>query len=107
VGILLYPYFLVVFWYREFLPRCVKRSFEVFAYALELLSVPLLLSTFFKPLKGEYREGLVAFSIAMGIFVKFLILAADVLVLSAIFSVLFAVNLIVAALPLLLIGIFL
>ncbi|MBP9716524.1 MAG: hypothetical protein KBD51_01130 [Candidatus Levybacteria bacterium] len=37
---------------------------------LQILSLPLMLRTFFKPLKNEYRKGLVVFSIGMGIFIK-------------------------------------
>ncbi len=41
---------------------------------LKLLSYNILLSTFFQPLKNEYREGLVGFSIAMGMVFKIFIL---------------------------------
>ncbi len=67
---LFYPYFLVVFWYRDFFLGTVKKSFEAFVYTVELLSVPILLKTLFKPIKKEYREGLVLFSIGMGIVIK-------------------------------------
>ena len=39
-------------------------------YAASLLSIPLILKTFFKPLKNEYREGLVLFSVLAGIFIN-------------------------------------
>lgn len=48
---------------------------------LQLCSLPLLLRTFFKPLKNEYRKGLVGFSIAMGIFVKSVLILADLAIL--------------------------
>ena len=53
---------------------------------LQLFSLPLFLRTFFKPLKNEYREGLVGFSIAMGIAVKSILIAVDL----ALFFVLLA-----------------
>ena len=39
-----------------------------------MFSIKMLLQTFFQPIKNEYREGLVRFSIAMGIFVKLCII---------------------------------
>jgi hypothetical protein len=103
VALALYPYFLLVFWYHEFLPRSVKKSFEVFVYSLELLSVPLLIITFLKPLKGEYRDGLVVFSIIMGIVVKTFILLVDFAILSVLVLLLLVVNLMIAILPFLLV----
>ena len=103
MGILLYPYFLIVFWYREFLPSAVSRSFQILVYTFDMLSVGLLLSTFFRPLKDEYREGLVLFSVIAGIFVKSIILAADILVILMVLAILIAINLIILTLPLLII----
>lgn len=48
---------------------------------LQLFSLPLLLRTFFKPLKNEYRQGLVGFSIAMGIVVKSVMITANLTLL--------------------------
>ncbi len=39
-----------------------------------MFSIKMLLQTFFQPIKNEYREGLVRFSIVMGIFVKLCII---------------------------------
>jgi hypothetical protein len=44
---------------------------------LHLISLPLFLRTFFKPLKNEYRPGLVGFSIGMGIAVKSVLIVID------------------------------
>ena len=41
----------------------------------------LMLKTFFKPWKNEYREGLVGFSIFMGMAVKSLFILADLVLL--------------------------
>lgn len=43
-----------------------------------------MIRTFLKPLKNEYRKGLVAFSIGMGIFVKSILIFVDLVVFSAI-----------------------
>jgi len=103
VGILLYPYFLVVFWYRVFLPGTVGKSVQVLDYFSNLLSFRILIVTFFKPLKNEYREDLVVFSRVVGIVVKTLIIVADSLVLAIVFVVLLAVNSLVLLMPLILI----
>ena len=48
---------------------------------LKFLSLRLLISTFFKPWKNEYREGLVGFSIGMGIAIKTFVIIFDILIL--------------------------
>ena len=99
VGLLLAPVFLVLFRYRDFLLGQAKLSFEIFSYIANLLSVPLLLKTFFKPLKSEYREGLVIFSIVMGIAIKLLILAVTIPVLILVAILLLVMSLLVIVLP--------
>jgi hypothetical protein len=47
---------------------------------LELFSLGLLVKTFFKPWKNEYRKGLVGFSIGMGIAIKSIVILVDILV---------------------------
>ncbi len=61
---------------------------------LQLFSLPLLIKTYFKPWKNEYRKGLVGFSIGMGMFVKTLVILADVFLLFAllIFELIFLVS---------------
>lgn len=104
MGLLLYPYFLVVFWYRDFFSGSVRVSAQILEYTASLLSVPLLLKTFFKPLKNEYREGLVLFSVLAGIFIKSLILLATLFILAIIALVLLLVNVVVLLLPAIIIG---
>ena len=50
---------------------------------LQLFSLPVLIKTYFKPWKNEYREGLVGFSIAMGMFIKTFVIVADVILFLA------------------------
>ena len=45
----------------------------------ELFSLPLLIKTYFKPWKNEYRKGLIGFSGAMGIFIKSFVIIADLM----------------------------
>lgn len=48
---------------------------------MDLFALPLCFTTFFKPLKNEYREGLVGFSRAIGILVKTIIIFTDMFLL--------------------------
>lgn len=74
------------FWYLE-APIGILGFFGSLNRAfLELFSLPLLVRTYFKPWKSEYREGLVGFSIGMGIFVKSLVIIADVVLLLLLLS---------------------
>lgn len=99
MGVLHYPYFLLVFWYKDLLFASLKFSQNFLLYWLYLVSVPILVKTFFKPLKNEYREGLVVFSVAFGIVVKLLLLIAIFLVTLVILSLLVALNLAVVLIP--------
>lgn len=64
----------------------VKFFFSLNRAFLELFSLPLLIKTFFKPWKNEYRQGLVGFSIGMGMFIKTLVIIVDVIFLLLILS---------------------
>jgi ATP-dependent Clp protease ATP-binding subunit ClpC len=64
---------------------------------LQLFSLGLLIRTFFKPWKNEYREGLVGFSIGMGIFIKTFVIMSDLILLLALilFEICFVLGFIV------------
>mgnify|MGYP001613202427 CR=1 FL=1 len=103
MGLLLAPVFLVVFWYRDFLPGSIRFSLEIFSYIANLLSVPLLLRTFFKPLKSEYREGFVLFSIIMGVAIKLIILSVTIPIVFLTGIVLIAIILLILSLPIIIV----
>ena len=103
MGLLLAPVFLVPFWYRDFLLGSIKTSYYVFIYIANLLSVPLLLHTFFKPLKSEYREGLVLFSVLVGIIIKSAVLLVAAVLLLISFIILLGINVGIILLPVFLI----
>lgn len=76
------PIHILLFWYKD-APIALFGFFTSLNNAFfQLFSLPLLLRTFFKPLKNEYREGLVKFSIAMGILVKSVLIFFDVIIFS-------------------------
>lgn len=77
-GFLLLPLIFAKFWFVE-APLSLIGYFHSFNHAfLELFSLPLFLKTFFKPLKNEYREGLIVFSRIMGMVIKFVLIIVDV-----------------------------
>lgn len=53
---------------------------------LQLFSLPLLIKTYFRPWKNEYREGLVGFSIGMGMLIKTCVIIADIILLLLLLS---------------------
>ena len=80
IAFLFYPYYLFSFWYKDVVGGVFRFLLSFNRYAASLLSVPLLLKTFFKPLKNEYRQGLVFFSIIAGILIKSALLSVSFLV---------------------------
>ena len=107
MGILLYPYFLLVFWYHDFFSSSVRVSAGVLVYTADLLSIPLFLKTFFKPLKSEYRQGLVGFSIGAGLTVKTIVLAVTIPVFLSVTLILLVLNLAILLLPAIIVWFFL
>ena len=73
------PIIFLKFWYFEAPVGLFSFFVSLNNAALQLLSLPLLVRTYFKPWKNEYRKGLVAFSIAMGIFIKTFVIMAELM----------------------------
>lgn len=74
------PFVFLKFWYIE-APWALLVFFGSLNRAfLHLFSLALLIKTYFRPWKNEYREGLVGFSIGMGMFIKTFAIAADLLI---------------------------
>jgi hypothetical protein len=88
----------IKFWYVDGLLGLSHFFASVNSAFFQLFSLGLLFRTFFRPLKNEYREGLVGFSIGMGMFVKSVIIIVDLLL----FAVLLAFELLVLSVFLLL-----
>ncbi len=80
------PLIFLKFWYFE-APRGIWGFFaSVKAAFFQLFSLPLFARTFFKPIKNEYREGLVGFSIFMGMMVKSFIIVADLIIFAVLLA---------------------
>ncbi len=86
VGYLLFPFDFLRFWYFTAPKEMLLFFFSCNNAFLQTFSLPLCLRTFFKPVKNEYRKGLVAFSIGMGMFLKTWIIIVDLLILMIIVS---------------------
>ncbi len=71
------------FWFLEAPKGLIAFFASVNSSFMSLFSLPVLVKTYFKPWKNEYRKGLVGFSIGMGIFVKTFVILADVILLIA------------------------
>ena len=80
------PLLFLKFWFIDSPAALVMFFISLNGAFFRLFSLPLLLRTFFKPLKNEYRQGLVKFSIAMDMVVKSFLIVAD---LSMLFLLLF------------------
>jgi ATP-dependent Clp protease ATP-binding subunit ClpC len=71
------------FWFVDS-PRNLIAFFASLSDAfLQLSSLGLLVKTYFKPWKNEYRDGLVGFSIGMGMFIKTFVILADLILFCA------------------------
>lgn len=68
------PIAFLKFWFLEAPKGIIEFYGSLNKAFFQLFSLPILVRTFFKPIKNEYREGLVAFSIGMGIAVKSVII---------------------------------
>lgn len=88
---LLLPFLFLKFWYLE-APKGLLAFFASLNEAfLKLFSLSLLVRTYFKPWKNEYRKGLVGFSIGMGMFIKTFFILADLILLFALLAIEFVV----------------
>jgi hypothetical protein len=85
------PFIFLKYWFIE-APRGLILFFSSLNNAfLNLFSLPLVIKTYFKPWKNEYRQGLVGFSIGMGIFIKTFVILTDILVFLALLFIEFLI----------------
>src|SRR3990170_738284 len=78
-------------WYLDASTTLFKILRWLFAACVHLFSFKELFTTFFRPWKNEYREGLVRTAIFMGAFIKSLLIIFDIFILSLIITVEIAV----------------
>ena len=75
------PFGFLRFWYFECLFEIIGYFSSLNKAFFQMFALPLFLRTFFKPLKNEYRQGLVGFSRAMGMAIKTFFIFADLIIL--------------------------
>lgn len=73
------PIIFLKFWFIDAPLAIIQYFMSLNHAAIQILSLPLLFRTFFKPLKNEYRKGLVGFSIAFGIILKSALIFSDLI----------------------------
>src|SRR5258706_4088911 len=77
MSLILLPFYILKFWYLEAPIKLFKYFFHLNKAFFNLFSFPLMIKTFFRPWKNEYREGLVKFSIFIGMVFKTMFIIAD------------------------------
>jgi hypothetical protein len=98
-GILSFPFIFLKLWYLEAPVNILKFFASLNRAFFGVFSLPLMLKTFFRPWKNEYREGLVGFSIIMGMIIKSLFIFADLLLFIGLLLVEIGMFLIFLTLP--------
>lgn len=77
------PVDIIKFWYLEAPISFLKFFSTLNKSFFNAFSLPLMVKTFFRPWKNEYREGLVRFSIFMGIVIKSIFIISGLIIFIA------------------------
>lgn len=64
------PAMIVAFWLIEGPTKIATLMWIIIRSTANILSVPILIKTFFRPWKGEYRKGYVAIARGIGIIIR-------------------------------------
>lgn len=103
-ALLNFPFSFFNFWFAQ-APYGLVLFFLSFNNAVvNMLSIPTMFKTFFKPLKNEYRKGLVGFSIGMGIVVKSVLIMFSLFLLGLIMLIEFFILVVFISLPVLILA---
>lgn len=81
------PFLFLKFWFLDAPLRFINYYLSLNHAAMEFLSLPLMIRTFFVPLKNEYRKGLVIFSIVMGMLIKTVLIFLDLVIIFVLFAI--------------------
>lgn len=73
------PFVFLKFWFLEAPKEIIAFFASLNSAFLKLFSLSILIKTYFQPWKNEYREGLVGFSIGMGMFIKSFVILVDII----------------------------
>lgn len=93
------PVTFAIWWFTDNV-RLAYRILSFFLFTtVHLLAYKSLFTTFFKPWKNEYREGLVVFSRLMGAFIKSLLIFTETFIVLLLVTALASVFIFWIALP--------
>jgi len=76
-----FPVLIIKFWLIEGPSYLTKTTWSLIRTTAGILSISLLLKTFFAPWKGEYRKGYVAIARGIGMTIRFFTLITGILIL--------------------------
>lgn len=76
------PLLFAYWWFVQAPAKLVVFFFNYFVHLTQVLSVPLLLKTFFVPWKNENKKGYVGIARGIGMVVKTAVLLADLMILT-------------------------
>src|SRR3972149_48018 len=93
------PFEFLTWWFIEAPTILLKILIWIFSAFVHLFAFKSLFTTFFKPWKNEYREGLVKTAIFIGAFFKSLLIIFDVFIFGLIIVAEIAIFLVWFALP--------
>ena len=81
------PLLFLKFWFFD-APKSILAYFaSLNTTFLQIFSLPLLVKTYFRPWKNEYRKNFIAVAIGIGIFIKTFVIIADLLMLLILLAV--------------------
>ena len=81
------PFMALNFWLVEGPIKIIALSWTTVRSTANILSVPILIKTFFAPWKGEYRKGYVAIARGIGITIRLFTLTVGLIITAAVFLV--------------------
>lgn len=80
------PLLFFKFWFLEAPLGLIKYFVSLNNAFLSLFSLPLLVKTFFKPWKNEYRKGMVGVARGIGMTIKTFVITVDLIILILLLS---------------------
>jgi hypothetical protein len=98
------PILLLNFWLIEGPVNILSTTWILTRSVANVLSVPILLRTFFAPWKGEYRKGYVGIARGIGITVRLFTLLVSILILTTVLTLGTALAILWVLAPILWIG---
>lgn len=79
------PILFIKFWFFEGPQFFLKLTWLLVRTASAILSLPILLKTYFAPWKGEYRKGYVGVARGVGVVVRSFMISVSLLIVATIF----------------------